>query len=603
MRKNLSNRKYFVYTIIGLIGLVFIIRLFYLQIVDESYMLYAESNVLRKITKYPARGLIYDRNGDLLVYNEAAYDVMVIPGRLNAFDTTELCNILDIDKALVTKQIQKAKSYSYYKPSVFLPQISKQTYAYLEEKLHKYPGLYVQIRSLRNYPHAVAAHTLGYVGEVNSRHLKNDNYYQSGDYIGINGIERTYEKQLRGKKGKELVMVDVLNREKGSYRNGKYDTVAVRGKDIHTTLDLELQAYAEKLMSNKKGSIVALEPATGEVLALVTSPAYDPNLLVGRVRGKNYSKLYSDSLKPLFNRALMAQYPPGSTFKPLNALIALQEDVISRNTHFECDGVVSWPIRCSHNHNSPLNLPEAIEQSCNPYFWKAFDRIVSNKKYQNSAEGFNVWRDYVLSMGFGTRFDTDVTSEKSGNVPEDKYYDKYYHRGHWNSMTVRSLSIGQGELLVTPLQLANFTAILANRGYYYLPHLLKSNEDTELNRKIKKRHNTMIDKEHFEPVVDGMERVFSAEHGTARWYNIDSLHMCGKTGTVQNPHGDDHSIFICFAPKDDPKIALTVIVENSGFGSKWAVPISTLMVEKYLNDTIRRTHVEKRMIEGDLIHN
>lgn len=604
MRKDFSGRKYFIFTIIILLGAVFIIRLFYLQVVDKSYMLSAESNVLRKITKYPARGLIYDRNGELLVYNETAYDVMVVPRRTQEFDTLQLASLLGIEKELVINRLKKAKSYSWFKPSVFLPQISKQTYAYFEERLYKFPGFYVQARSLRNYPHPVAGHSLGYVGEVNARHLQKDPYYQQGDYIGINGVENIYEKELRGKKGVELVMVDVLNREKGPYKEGRYDTAAIKGKDIYVTLDLALQSYGEKLMQNKIGSIVALEPATGEILALVSSPGYDPNLLVGRVRGKNYTKLARDSLKPLFNRALMAQYPPGSSFKPVNGLIGLQTGVVSRNTFFTCNGVASWPIKCSHNHKSPLNLPEAIEQSCNPYFWQTFDRIISSPSYAGSAEGFIDWRKHVVSMGFGKKFRTDLSNERPGSIPKAKYYDHYYQRGHWNSMTIRSLAIGQGEILVTPLQLANFSAIVANRGYYYPPHLIDSvaGQQDAVEAFTEKIHTT-IEPENFEPVADGMRRVYGADHGTARWYDVDSLQLSGKTGTVQNPHGDDHSIFIAFAPKDNPQIALAVVVENSGFGSKWAVPIATLMMEKYLTGKISRKWVEDRMLEGDLINN
>lgn len=603
MRKDYSYRKFFIVGLLIVVGIVFAMRLFYLQVVDDSYLLSAESNVLRKITRYPARGLIYDRDGELLVYNETAYDVMVVPRRVQPFDTTELAGLLGIDNELVEKQIHKARSYSRFKPSVFLPQISKQTYAYLEEKLYKYPGFYVQTRSLRNYPHPVAAHSLGYVGEVNARHLKRDNYYQQGDYIGINGLESIYEKDLRGKKGVELVMVDVLNRKKGSYKEGRYDTVAIKGKDIFVTLDLELQRYGEKLMQNKVGSIVAIEPATGEILSLVSSPTYDPNLLVGRIRGKNYTRLSRDSLKPLFNRALMAQYPPGSTFKPVNALAGLQTNMVHRNTFFGCNGTVSWPIKCSHNHKSPLNLPEAIEQSCNPYFWKTFERIISNPTIGGSAEGFIDWRKYMMSMGFGQTFNTDLSNERKGNIPEASYYDKYYKRGHWNAMTIRSLAIGQGEILVTPLQLANVTALIANRGFYYPPHLIDSiGGQQEAIDLYTEKINSLIDPENFKPVVEGMHRVYAADHGTARWYSNDSIPMCGKTGTVQNPHGDDHSIFVAFAPKDNPKIALAVVVENSGFGSKWAVPIATLMMEKYLAGEISRKWVEDRMLEGDLIN-
>lgn len=602
MRKNYEGRKYVILGVIILVGLIYIGRLFFLQVASDKYAVYAESNVLRKITKYPARGLIYDRDSNILVHNESAYDVMVLPSRLDAFDTTQLAKLLKIPEETVEERIQKAKNYSYFKPSVFLQQISKKTYAYFEEQLYKFSGFYVQNRSLREYPNPVAAHILGYVGEVSRNRLRKDDYYSQGDYIGISGMESTYEKDLRGEKGLELVMVDVHNREKGSYKNGKYDTAAVKGKDLISTIDMALQAYGEKLMENKKGSIVAIEPESGEILSLVSSPTYDPNLLVGRVRGENYNKLKNDTLRPLFNRALMAQYSPGSTFKLMNALVALQEGMINEHTQFSCNGEVSWPIKCSHNHISPLGLVEAIEQSCNPYFWKTFRRSINNPSFKNSAEGFQQWREYVVSMGFNQRFNTDVTNEKKGFIPKKGYYNHYYSEGRWNAMTIRSLAIGQGEILVTPLQLANFATILANRGYYYPPHLMKKIGDKESKfSQFKSRKHSLIERVNFEPVVEGMRRVFEGDHGTGRWYNIDTISMAGKTGTVQNPHGEDHSIFIAFAPIDKPKIAMSVIVENSGYGSKWAVPMATLMIEKYLNGEISRKWVEDRMLEGNLI--
>jgi penicillin-binding protein 2 len=481
-----------------------------------------------------------------------------------------------------------------------LQQISKKTYAYLEEKLYQFPGFYVQSRSLRKYPQPVAAHVLGYVGEISRPDLKNQAYYNQGDYIGISGLEKTYERYLRGRKGIAYVLVDVHNRVMGSYAEGRYDSSAVKGSDLQTTIDLNLQKYGESLMANKKGSIVAIEPATGEILALVSSPTYNPNLLVGRIRGKNYLRLQNDTLNPLFNRALMAQYSPGSTFKLMNALIGLQENQISRETYFECNGVASWPIKCGHNHDSPLNLPEAIEQSCNPYFWKTFRNIISNPDYPSYADSYKAWRNYVLEFGFSQTFDTDLANEKKGFIPEAAYYDRYYSKGHWNAMTIRSLSIGQGEILVTPLQLANFVATIANRGYYYPPHLVKKIDDREVEFSEKKQPS--IHQNFYEPVIEGMHRVYHGSHGTARWYRNDTIAMCGKTGTVENPHGDDHGIFIAFAPKDNPKIALAVVVENSGFGATWAVPVATLMMEKYLTGQASKSWVEKRILNADLIH-
>jgi penicillin-binding protein 2 len=594
------NRRFFLYGIIGLVGLVFIVRLFFLQVVDKSYTLSAESNVIRKNIRYPARGLIYDRKGKLMVHNEAAYDVMVVPQRVHAFDTAHLASLLHVTPEYIEEQIIRARRYSRFKPSVLLQQISKKTYAYLEEKLYQFPGFYVQSRSLRKYPQPVAAHVLGYVGEISRPDLKNQAYYNQGDYIGISGLEKTYERYLRGRKGIAYVLVDVHNRVMGSYAEGRYDSSAVKGSDLQTTIDLNLQKYGESLMANKKGSIVAIEPATGEILALVSSPTYNPNLLVGRIRGKNYLRLQNDTLNPLFNRALMAQYSPGSTFKLMNALIGLQENQISRETYFECNGVASWPIKCGHNHDSPLNLPEAIEQSCNPYFWKTFRNIISNPDYPSYADSYKAWRNYVLEFGFSQTFDTDLANEKKGFIPEAAYYDRYYSKGHWNAMTIRSLSIGQGEILVTPLQLANFVATIANRGYYYPPHLVKKIDDREVEFSEKKQPS--IHQNFYEPVIEGMHRVYHGSHGTARWYRNDTIAMCGKTGTVENPHGDDHGIFIAFAPKDNPKIALAVVVENSGFGATWAAPVATLMMEKYLTGQASKSWIEKRILNADLIH-
>jgi len=425
-----------------------------------------------------------------------------------------------------------------------------------------------------------------------------------GDYIGKSGLERFYEEELRGKKGVEVVMVDVHNREQGSYRNRRFDTVAEQGKNLYLSLDAELQAYGEKLMQNKIGSIVAIDPKTGGILAFITSPVYDPNLLVGRVRGENFASLASDTLKPLLNRAIMGTYPPGSTFKMVNALAGLQEGVLHEYTSYTCSGPATRPIRCTHNHITPLQLQEAIEQSCNPYFWNVYRSVMNNPKYSSVKQAFSSWRNHVISLGFGEKFNTDIPFELNGNIPTGDYYDKIYQEGHWNALTIRSLAIGQGEILVTPLQLANLVVVIANKGYYYPPHLVsavdtKENTIERFNNKIL----STIEEKHFDVVQEAMLEVFEGEHGTARWAKLPGVQICGKTGTVQNPHGKDHSMFIAFAPKEDPRIAMSVIVENSGYGSTWAAPIASLMIEKYLNDTISRPHIEKRMLEGDLIHN
>ena len=602
MKRNFSERKYFIILLFVLVGLVYLIRLFYLQVFDTRYILSAESNVLRKNTIFPNRGLIYDRDGKLLVYDEAAYDLMVVPGQVREIDTAELCTLLGISDSSFNARFTKARNYSRYKPSIFVAQITKEEYGYIEEKLYKYPGFFVQSRSLRKYPYAVAAHTLGYIGEVNNREIEGDPYYHMGDYIGKSGLERFYEKELRGRKGVEVVMVDVHNREQGSYRNGRFDTVAIPGQNLFLSLDADLQAYGEKLMQNKIGSIVAIDPQSGGILAFITSPVYDPNLLVGRVRSENFNRLSTDTLKPLLNRAIMGNYPPGSTFKMVQALVGLQEGVLSNYTYYSCSGPASSPIRCTHNHITPLPLQDAIEQSCNPYFWNVFRSMMTNPAFSSISEAYTTWRNHVISLGFGKKFDTDIPFELNGNIPTAEFYDKIYQPGHWNALTIRSLAIGQGEILVTPLQLANLAVVIANKGYYYPPHLVyaigeKDNVVEAFNQKVQ----SSVEREHFDVVQTAMLEVFEGEHGTARWAKLPGVQICGKTGTVQNPHGKDHSLFIAFAPKDNPQIAMSVIVENSGYGSTWAAPIASLMVEKYLNDTISRPQVEKRILDGDLI--
>ncbi|RLD57287.1 MAG: penicillin-binding protein 2 [Bacteroidetes bacterium] len=602
MKRNLSGRKYIIITIFILVAIIFIVRLLFLQVIDDSYLLSAENNVLRKNTIYPNRGLIYDKNGQLLVYDEAAYDLMVIPRKVKSIDTIEFCDMLGITDSIFRSKMAKAKKYSRYKSSLFLKQVSKEDYGYLAEKLYKYPGFFVRPRSLRKYPRPIAAHILGYIAEVNNRELKSSPYYKPGDYIGKSGIEKFYEKELRGKKGVQVVMVDVHNRQQGSYKNGKYDTIAEVGQNLYLTIDAGLQEYAEKLMVNKKGSLVVIDPNTGGILAFVTSPTYDPNLLVGRERSKNFQMLINDTLKPLLNRAIMGTYPPGSTFKIVNALVGLQEGVLREGTAYTCNGPATRPIRCTHNHITPLRLKMGIEQSCNPYFWNVFRSIIKNPKYNSVEKAFESWRKDVTSMGFGKRFKTDIPFEKPGSIPQLGLYNKIYGEGHWNALTIRSLAIGQGEILVTPLQLANFSAIIANKGFYYPPHLVTAIGSKE-NRiaSFHEKQITEIEEKHFDVVHEAMLDVFEGDHGTARWSKLEGVQIGGKTGTVQNPHGKDHSMFIAFAPVEDPKIAMSVIVENSGYGSTWAAPIASLLIEKYLNDTITRKHIEKRMLEGNLI--
>jgi len=601
--KDYSSRKFVVIGIFVLVALMYVVRLFYLQVYDNSYKFSAENIVLRTITQYPARGLIRDRNGDLMVYNDAAYDLMVIPRQAKHIDTLAFCKLVEISLDDYRKKIQKAKHYSWYKPSVFVKQIPKEDFGKISEELYRFPGFYAQSRTLRKYPRPIAGHLLGSIGEVNRRNIEKDHFYHSGDYIGKSGIEKYYEDFLRGEKGSRLIEVDVHNRDKGSYQDGKYDTLAIPGKDLILGIDAELQWYGEQLMKNKKGSIVAIEPNSGEILALVSSPCFDPNLMVGRNRSKNYGLLLHDTLKPLLNRAIAGTYPPGSTFKMINALVALQEGAIVRSTEFSCKGPLSRPIKCTHNHKTPLALDEAIQQSCNPYFWNTFKSILTNSKYADSHEGYEAWYNNVVSFGFGHKFKTDIPFEVSGSIPSRKYFDKVY-RGSWNSLTVRSLAIGQGEILVTPIQLANMMAIIANKGYYYKPHFLREMEDVDsLKTKFSQKIETTVEPKYFEIVNSAMVDVFEGEHGTARWYKMDSIRQAGKTGTVQNPHGEDHSLFIAYAPIDNPKIAISVIVENGGFGSKWAAPIASLMIEKYLTGKVERKRVEKRMLEGNLLNN
>ncbi len=597
-----SSRKYvFIITFI-VIGIIFLIKLFYLQVIDDSYQASANRNALRYITQYPARGLIYDRNNKLLVYNEATYDLMVVPNQVKGIDTNELCSLLDIQKEDFKKKLVKASTYSPFKASIFEKQISKESYGYIQEKLYRFKGFYTQTRTLRKYPQPIASHLLGYIGEVNDVIAQKDNYYKSGDYIGISGIEKSYEPQLRGVKGMKIMLVDVHNREMGKFENGKYDTIAIMGQNLYTSIDADIQAYGELLMKNKRGSIVAIEPETGEIIALVSSPSYDPNLLVGRARGKNYSILYTNPLNPLFNRALMAKYPPGSTFKLVNALIGLQEGVLKPSTTFSCERGFHFgklTVAC-HAHASPLDLIGSICHSCNAYYCKAFRLIIDNPKYHNTLLGFEEWRRLVLSFGFGGKFDSDLPYELRGNIPSSGYYDRYHGKNRWKSLSIISLAIGQGEIGTTPLQLANLAAIIANEGYYYIPHILRGMGFYKyVPDKFKEKKITGIEQKHFAIVKEAMRQVVTS--GTASNGAIDSISVCGKTGTAQNPQGKDHSIFIAFAPKDKPKIAICVIVENAGFGATYAVPIASLIIEKYMKGKVKRIDLEQRIINTSIL--
>lgn len=596
--RNLTKRQYVIIGIFVVVGVVYLLKLFALQVLDKELKQSADNNVLRYVTQYPARGKVFDRNGKLLVYNEAVYDLMVVPGQVKEMDTLEFCRLLNITRESFDERFAKAKNYSRIKASVFLAQISKEDYAHIGEILYRFPGFYFQTRTLRHYPNAIAAHTLGDIGEVDKDELEADPYYRRGDYIGKSGIEKFYEKELRGRKGLKVVMVDVHNREKGSYLDGMLDSLPSPGKDVYLGMDADLQAYGEALMNGKIGSIVAIEPKTGQILAFVTSPSYDPNLLVGRVRGQHYSELLQDPMKPLLNRAISGTYPPGSTFKMVNGLIALQSGSITPATHFRCNGPGTTPIKCTHHHGGSPDLANAIENSCNPYFYEAFKATINNPKFGNIKKGYEYWQQMTYKLGLGHKFDTDIPYERPGNIPSREYYDKMY-AGSWNSVTIRSLGIGQGEILVTPLQLANIAALIANEGYYYPPHLIRSfGDSTAIPEKMTTRMETGIENRHFKVIKAGMKSVFEGGAGTARGSRIPGISAGGKTGTAQNPHGDNHSIFIAFAPVEDPKIALSIIIENGGYGSTWAAPIASLMMEKYIRGYTERPHVEERMMKG-----
>ncbi len=600
---NYSQRKFVVGSIFILVAIILLIKLFIIQIVDDSYKLSYENNTLRYITQYPSRGKIFDRNGKLLVYNDAVYDLMVVPSQVKDIDTLSLCKLLNINDSIFNNYLNKASRYSRITPSIFLSQISKEDYGRIAETLYRFPGFYFQTRMIRQYPLSIAAHTLGSIGEVTKPEMDHDSYYTLGDYIGKSGIEKYYEKELRGKKGIKITVVDVHNREKERYMDGLYDTLPESGSDITLGLDAELQAYGEFLMDGKTGSIVAIEPSTGQILAMVTSPTYNPNQLVGRKRGINYSNLLNDPDKPLINRAISGVYPPGSTFKMVNGLVSLQSGVITANTAYPCNGPESTPIKCTHNHYSPVKLIDAIENSCNPYFWQAFQNMIEAKRFENQREAYKFWYDNVTSFGLGRAFKSDIPFTVSGNIPKIDFYDRMYNNV-WNALTIRSLSIGQGEILVTPLQLANVAAAIGNEGYYYEPHYIKNfgeqgdslSQDIPIDSSFITKHVINIRQGHFKSVKKGMQNVFEGQHGTARMSKIPGITVGGKTGTAENPHGLDHSIFMAFAPVDNPQIAIAVVVENAGFGSTWAAPIASLMIEKYIKGQISRPYLEQRVL-------
>ncbi len=591
--------------LIILIALIFIGRLFYLQVLNNSFAVPALNSSAVKIAyDYPERGYVYDRNGILLVANQLSYDIMVIPREVKPLDTLEFCGLLKITKEDFIKKFEKATHYSTRIPSPFLVQLSKNDYAYLQEKMHKFKGFYIIKRSLREYPINSAPNVLGYISEVNESMIKKNPYYQLGELIGTAGIETTYEDVLRGTKGVKYIQRDRFNKEIGSYKNGIYDTLPVPGNDVTLTLDSKLQQYGEALMTNKRGGIVAIEPATGEILALVSTPTFDPNLMVGRERSKNFTKLYLDTISnPLLDRGLQGEYPPGSPFKVLTALAALQENVITPSTTIRCVnnkyhyGNREMACHCN-TFGSPVALNKAIYRSCNSYFANAYRKVI--EKYPTAPEGMNAWSKHIKSFGLGNYLNNDLSVGQKGLVPDGNFYNKWYPNNRWTATYSISNAIGQGEILTTPIQLANMTAAVANRGFYFIPHIVKNIKGKELDSKFTKQINTTINKEHFEPVIEGLFNVFENPNGTARGSKVNGIEICGKTGTSENPHGQDHSIFIAFAPKDNPKIAIAVFVENGYWGSRWAGPIASLMIEKYLNGDTIRPYMEQRMFEGSL---
>lgn len=606
------NRYQIIQIIIVSFAVIFLVRLLYLQIIDTKYDALAKNNAIKEIDIYPTRGFVYDREGELIVYNEAIYDLMVIPRQAKGIDTLKLCELLGMDKEGFLHRFEIVKNqrgYSPYKPNVFAKQLSLRDFSRLQEYLYLFPGFYGQVRTIRKYPHKVAATILGDIGEVDDKQIdRSGGYYKPGDYVGKSGIEKVYEKELGGTRGKKFVFVDVHNRQMGSFSEGEYDTLAQAGDNVITTLNIKLQEYGEQLMQNKKGSIVAIEPETGEILALVSSPGYDPNLLCGAIRGENFKKLLQDSLLPLYSRPTLATYPPGSAFKPIVGLIALQEGVQAVDYTVPCNGLYHFAgltLHCSHHHPSAQNMQYALQQSCNPYFWQSFRNTIENREYNDIHDVYGKWVNFCKSFGLGVKTGVDLPSEVSGNIPTTKYFDKLYGKTGWHSSTIISLGIGQGEILVTPLQMANMYACMANRGYWITPHIVKKITDAatgEDETHKYDKHTALISREHFDPVVEGLFQVVEA--GTARSARVEGITMCGKTGTAQNPHGDDHSMFAGFAPRDNTKIAIAVVVENGGFGSAYAAPIASLMVEKYLNDTIQtsRLPLEKRMLEGNLLN-
>ena len=601
-------RKFLLFLSIILVGVIFISRLFYLQVYQSQNHDLFEDNAIRKVYDYPKRGFVYDRNGELLVANQPSYDVMFIPREVKPLDTLEFCSLLNINKEQFLQIYNKAYHYSPWLPSVFIPHLSKEDYAVLQEKMRKFEGFYIQKRSLRLYQTSIGANVLGDIGEVNNAIIEKQPYYKMGDLIGKQGVEASYEDILRGVKGIKFIQKDRFNRDLGPYKNGIYDTLPQPGKDITVTIDAKLQEYGELLMKNKRGGIIAIEPSTGEILAMISAPSFNPNLLVGRNRSRNYSKMHYDTIsKPLYDRSLLAQYPPGSPFKVLNALIGLQEKVVTTDDRFGCRMgyyLGSRRLTGCHSHYSPLSMNDGIAQSCNSYFANVYRRIID--KYDDPAEGMNVWSNHIKSFGLGNYLGYDLKIGSKGRIPDGNFYDKWYGKGRWVSTYNISNAIGQGEVEATPIQLANMVAAIGNRGYYYTPHIIKQIEGETIDKNFTTAKHTTIDKENFEPVVHGMFDVYNK--GTAASLQVPGIEICGKTGTAENfikidgvkTQLTDHSIFVAFAPKDNPKIAIAIFVENGYWGSRFAGKIASLMIEKYIKGNISRTDLEDWILTHSL---
>lgn len=604
------NRKNKILAGLTVAALILIGRLFVIQILDDSYKIDASNNSMVYSTIYPTRGIIYDRNGKILVGNRVAYDILVTPKEVTEFDTLALGEALGVPADFIRGKMaeyHKNRRRIGYQSVVMLKQLPPETYMRFAELSFKFPGFRGQPRSIRQYPYNAGGNLLGYVSEVDSRYIESHHgEYKAGDYAGMTGIEATCEKYLKGEKGYKIYLRDSRNRIESSYRDGEMDKEAIPGKDIVTTIDAELQHYGQTLMQNKVGSLVAIEPSTGEILALISSPGIDVDVLADI--GSHYNRILSDPLKPMFNRAVQASYPPGSVFKLVNALIGLQEGVVTPQTEYPCHRGYRYGNRkmgC-HDHRSPLDMKESIMMSCNAYYCYVLRSILENPEYGSVSQALAKWDEYVSGFGFGRKLGSDFPSELGGDIPDPELYDRMYGKGRWKATNIISLSIGQGEIGCTPLLLANLCAIMANRGFYYIPHIIKSSEGVEIDPKYTRRNYTMVDTSYFPAVVEGMYMAVNAGFGsgaTASIAAVEGLDICGKTGTAQNPHGDDNSVFICFAPKDNPKIAVAAYIEHGSFGARWAAPIASLLTEKYLTRNIddSRKELEKRMIEGVLL--